>query len=41
MISLTLHSMDDLLAKALRQHAEELGVSLNMAAKRLLTSASI
>lgn len=39
MTSLTLHSMDDLLAEALRNHAQALGLSLNTAAKRLLASA--
>lgn len=39
MSALTLHSIDDNLAFALRRHADELGTSLNQAAKALLAGA--
>lgn len=39
MSALTLHTIDDNLASALRRHADELGTSLNQAAKALLADA--
>ena len=39
MSALTLHTIDDNLAAALRRHADELGTSLNKAAKALLAGA--
>ena len=39
MSALTLHTIDDSLAFALRRHADELGTSLNQAAKALLAGA--
>ena len=39
MSALTLHTIDDNLAFALRRHADELGTSLNQAAKALLAGA--
>ena len=39
MNALTLHAMDDSLVLALRNHATELGTSLNQAAKALLAGA--
>ena len=39
MSALTLHAIDDNLAFALRRHADELGTSLNQAAKALLAGA--
>ena len=39
MSALTLHALDDSLALALRRRADELGTSLNQAAKALLAAA--
>ena len=39
MSALTLHTIDDKLAFALRRHASEIGTSLNHAAKELLAKA--